>query len=83
MLLVCAEDGLQGSEQQFKLENVSNSLSADLAKEWPYLAGCAALRVPQEALSQVDVGVSVALAVAVGVGVGVRMGVGVGVGAGA
>jgi len=48
------EDGLQGSEQQFKLENVSNSLPAELAEQWPYLAGCSALRVPPEALSQVQ-----------------------------
>lgn len=47
------EDGLQGSTQQFKLENVSNALPADLAADWPYLAGCSALRVPEEALSKV------------------------------
>lgn len=48
-------DGLQGSEQQFKLERVANSLPADLAKEWPYLSGCSALRVPSEALDKVCV----------------------------
>jgi hypothetical protein len=60
-----AEEGLQASEQQFKLENVSSSLPAELATDWPYLAGCSALRVPEEALGQVCVFMCVCVCVCI------------------
>ena len=48
-----AASGVRGAERTWAMEPVSAQLPPDLAEKWPYLKGCAALRIPADALKEV------------------------------
>ncbi len=47
--------GVQGTEHVWELQPIAKQLPGPLAEKYPYLAGCAALKIPSDALDMVSV----------------------------